>query len=461
MAVSPYRTTPLKTDRMPPGIPYIIGNEAAERFNFYGLKAVLVIYMTQYLRNRAGALAPMNENDANGWYHLFVGSNYFFPMMGAIIADVFWGKFRTVFWISLVYCAGCLILAADDTRLGLTLGLGLIALGAGGIKPCVASNVGDQFGVANGHLVSRAFGWFYFAVNFGSTFSIWFIPIFLNRYGPRVAFGIPAALMLLATFIFWAGRYKFVHVPPKGRAFFSETFNRQSLAVLGRLALIFVFLLPFWALWDQSGGEWVLQAAKMNRNISLFGWHFELLASQLQVVNGIMIMVFIPLFQYLFYPAMDKVWKLTALRKIGLGIFTIGLSFLVSAWIEARIDAGLNPNIAWQLPAYVLLSAGEVMASITALEFAYTQAPRHLKAVVQAIFFLSISGGNFFTAGVHWFIANPDGSLKLSGPPYYYFFAGLSIAASILFCFVAVRYRVVDYLQDENPVPLAEAAAET
>ena len=80
---------------------------------------------------------------------------------------------------------------------------------------------------------------------------------------------------------------------------------------------------------------------------------------------------------------------------------------------------------------------------------------------MQAIFFLSISGGNFFTAGVHWFIANPDGSLKLSGPPYYYFFAGLSIASSILFCFVALRYRVVDYLQDENPVPLAEAAAET
>jgi len=391
----------------------------------------------------------MNENDANGWYHLFVGSNYFFPMMGAILADVFWGKFRTVFWISLIYCAGCLALASDHTRVGLFTGLALIALGAGGIKPCVAANVGDQFGSANQHLVSRAFGWFYFAVNVGSFFSISLVPVLLKQSGPGLAFGLPAALMLLATVIFWLGRFRFVHVPPKGKAFLRDTFNRDSLSTLGRLALIFLFLVPFWALWDQSGGEWVLQAEKMERHV--FG--FEILSSQLQAINAIMILAFIPLFQYVVYPAVDRVWKLTALRKIGLGIFTIGLSFLVSAWIEAKIQSGLKPSIAWQLPAFALLSAGEVMASITALEFAYTQAPKHLKSVVQAIYYLSISGGNFFTAGVHWFIANPDGSLKLQGPPYYYFFALLSMGSAILFCFVALRYKVVNYLQEDGSAP--------
>lgn len=444
---APLRTAPVETNQMPPGIPYIVGNEAAERFNFYGLKAILVIYMTQYLRDRSGALAPMNENEANAWYHLFVGSNYFFPMMGAIIADVFWGKFRTVFWISLVYCVGCLALALDHTRTGLFVGLGLIALGAGGIKPCVAANVGDQFGAANQHLVSRAFGWFYWAVNFGSFFSISLTPWLLQKHGPGLAFGIPAGLMLLATVIFWAGRRQFVHVPPKGKAFIAETFNRASLTTLGRLAMIFVFMVPFWALWDQSGGEWVLQADKMERN--LFG--FEILAPQLQAVNAIMILSFIPLFQYLIYPAIDRVWKLTALRKIGLGIFTIGLSFLVTAWIESQIQAGLKPNIAWQLPAFALLSAGEVMASITALEFAYTQAPKHLKAVVQAIFYLSITGGNFFTAAVHWFIANPDGTAKLQGPAFYIFFAVLSMTAAIAFSFVARRYKEVNYLQAGAP----------
>jgi POT family proton-dependent oligopeptide transporter len=446
MADPKFLTAPLKTDKMPPGIPYIVGNEAAERFCFYGLRAILVIYMTQYLRDRAGALAPMNENDANKWYHLFVASNYFFPTMGAILADAFWGKYRTVFWLSLVYCVGCVALAGDNTRLGLFLGLGLIALGAGGIKPCVSSNVGDQFGASNRHLVSRAFGWFYFAVNFGSFFSISITPVLLDKFGPRIAFGVPALLMLLATVVFWSGRYKFVHIRPRGLdIFMKETFTRDSFAALGRLAILFAFVAVFWSLWDQSGGEWVLQAEKMERH--MFG--FELLSSQLQAVNAIMILAFIPLFQYVLYPAMNSLWKLTPLRKIGLGIFTIGVSFLISAWIEMKLQSGVKLNIGWQLPAYALLSAGEVMASITALEFAYTQAPKHLKAVVQALYLLSISAGNLFTALVHVFIANPDGTVKLQGPAYYEFFAVLSMVAAIIFAFVAIRYKEVNYLQDE------------
>ncbi len=446
-----FRTTPIKTDKMPPGIPYIVANEAAERFCFYGLRAVLVIYMTQYLRNRAGEVAPMSENEANGWYHLFLASNYFFPMMGAFLADVWWGKYRTVFWISLVYCLGCVSLAADDTRLGLFMGLGLIALGAGGIKPCVASNVGDQFGKDNQHLVSRAFGWFYFAVNFGSFFSISLTPILLKHWGPKAAFGLPAVLMFLATFIFWSGRYKFVHLPPKGKAFIAETFNRESLSALGRLAILFVFVAVFWSLWDQSGGEWVLQAEKMQRHVNLFGWEFELLSSQMQAVNAIMILALIPAFQYAFYPAMNAVWKLTPLRKIGLGIFTIGLSFLISAWIESRLTAGVKVSVMWQLPAYLVLSAGEVMTSITCLEFAYTQAPRHLKAVVNALYLLSISAGNLFTAAVQFFIANPDGTSKLHGAAYYNFFATFAVIASVIFAVIALRYKEVNYLQDEAP----------
>ncbi len=451
MAEKALLTAPLKMDKMPPGIPYIVGNEAAERFCFYGLRAILVVYMTQYLRNRAGALAPMNENEANGWYHVFVGSNYFFPMAGAFLADVFWGKFKTVFWLSLVYCIGCIALAGDDTRLGLMLGLGLIALGAGGIKPCVSSNVGDQFGATNQHLVGRAFGWFYFAVNFGSFFSISLTPVLLDRYGPKVAFGVPAMLMLTATIIFWSGRYKFVHIPPKGKSFIEATFNRETGAAMGRLAILFAFVAVFWSLWDQSGGEWVLQAQKMERHLSIFSWNFELLSSQLQAVNAIMILAFIPLFQYVIYPLLNSVWKLTPLRKIGLGIFTIGVSFLISAWIETKLNSGVKLNIGWQLPAYALLSAGEVMTSITALEFAYTQAPKHLKAVVQALYLLSVSAGNFFTAFVHYFIANPDGTVKLQGASYYNFFALLSMGAAIVFCFVAIRYKEVSYLQDEAP----------
>ncbi len=457
MADPKFITAPLKTDKMPPGIPYIIGNEAAERFNFYGMRAILVVFMTKYLMDRSGALAPMAENEANGWYHLFLSANYFFPTLGAIVADAFLGKYRTIFWLSLVYCLGSITLALDHTRVGLTLGLTLIALGSGGIKPCVSSNVGDQFGSDNQHLLSRAFGWFYFSVNFGSFFSILLIPWLLANYGPVPAFGVPAVLMLLATVIFWAGRYKFAHIPCGGKTFLRDTFNREGFAALGRLAILFAFVAVFWSLWDQSGGEWVLQAQNMNLRFLGIDW----IASQIQAVNAIMILAFIPLFQYLIYPAINRVFTLTPLRKIGLGLIVTGFSFMVSAWIETQIGAGLKPSIGWQMPAYALLSAGEVMVSITSLEFAYTQSPRHMKSIVMALYLLSVSAGNAFTALVHWFIANPDGTLKLQGASYYNFFAALSIGCVAVFVFVARAYQEKTYLQGDTPVPLADAASET
>ena len=441
---------------MPAGIPYIVGNEAAERFSFYGMRAILVVFMTQYLRDRAGAIAPMGENDANKWYHVFVASNYFFPIFGAILADALWGKYRTIFWLSIVYCLGHFALSLDDTRIGLFTGLTLIAIGAGGIKPCVSANVGDQFGASNQHLISRAFGWFYFSINFGSFFSILLIPWLLQNYNSRVAFAVPGILMAIATVIFWMGRRKFVHIPPGGRTFLRDTFNKEGFLALGRLAIIFVFVAVFWSLWDQSGGEWVLQANKMDLHMAGITW----LPSQIQAVNAIMILAFIPLFQYWIYPAISKVFPLTPLRKIGLGLVVSGSSFLISAWIETQIKAGLTPNIAWQLPAYALLTAGEIMVSITALEFSYTQAPKTMKSIVMALYLLSISAGNAFTALVHVFIQNSDGTLKLAGAPYYLFFAALAVGTAVVFSFIALRYREKTYLQDEfrEDAPPSEAA---
>jgi POT family proton-dependent oligopeptide transporter len=438
---------------MPPGIPYIVASEAAERFSFYGMKAVLVVFMTQYLRNASGALATMSENDANKWYHFFLATNYFFPVFGAMVADAYWGKYRTIFWLSIVYCGGHFALSLNDTRLGLVAGLTLIAIGSGGIKPCVSANVGDQFGQANAHLISRAFSWFYFSINCGSFVSFLLIPYLLAHGGSRVAFLVPGILMLIATVIFFRGRYQFAHIPPRGRAYWAEVFNPAGLRTIGRLAVIYVFVAVFWSLWDQSGGEWVLQANKMNLHFLGFEW----LSSQVQAVNAIMILAFIPLFQFVIYPAIDRVFPLTPLRKIGLGLVVTGVSFLVSAWIERQLQAGLKPSIAWQMPAYALLTAGEIMVSITALEFSYTQAPKQMKSIIMALFLLSISAGDLFTALVHIFIQRPDGSLRLEGPAYYLFYAALAGAAGVGFTFVASRYREKTHLQDDAPANLADS----
>jgi POT family proton-dependent oligopeptide transporter len=126
-----------------------------------------------------------------------------------------------------------------------------------------------------------------------------------------------------------------------------------------------------------------------------------------------------------------------------------GGAFVVSAWIESRIRAGVRPNIAWQLPAFALLTAGEVLVSITALEFAYTQAPRAIKSVVMALYLLSISAGNAFTALVHLLIQKPDGSTRIQGTAYYLFFAVLAASTAAIFAIFASRYRERDCLQEE------------
>lgn len=451
MAETKFLTAPVKTDKMPAGIPYIIGNEAAERFCFYGMRAILVVYMTQYLLSPAGGLDVMTESEANENYHLFVSLNYFLPVFGALLADVFWGKYRTIFWLSLVYCAGCAVLALDHTRFGLTLGLTLIAMGSGGIKPCVSANVGDQFGAANQHLLSRAFGWFYFAINAGSMISIPLTPVLLQNYGPTVAFGVPGVLMGVATIIFWAGRYRFVHIPPAGRSFFRENFNREGLATIGRIAMVYAFVAIFWSLWDQSGSEWVLQAQKLDRQFTIFGYSFELLAAQIQTLNGIFILLGIVGCQYVIYPAINRVFPLNELRKMGIGMVVTAVSFLVAAWIESQLTAGLKPSVAWQVPAYILLSLGEVMVSVTALEFAYTQAPQRMKSIIMVLYLLPISVGNLFTAMVHRVIANPDGTSKLPGAWFYLFFAALMVVTVVVFALVARHYKAQTHLQDESP----------
>ena len=165
--------------------------------------------------------------------------------------------------------------------------------------------MGDQFGQSNAHLISRAFGWFYFSINAGSFISILLIPYLLQHCGSGVAFGVPGILMLAATVIFWLGRHRFVHIPPRGRTFLKDTFNREGLATLGRLGVIFLFVAVFWSLWDQSGGEWVLQANKMDLRFLGVTW----LPSQIQAVNAVMILAFIPLFQYLVYPAINRCFR--------------------------------------------------------------------------------------------------------------------------------------------------------
>ena len=406
MANKTYLTAPVPSKTMPGGIPYIIGNEAAERFSFYGMKGILIIFMTRYLLGDGGGLDVMSNEDATGWYHTFTSAVYFFPIIGAILSDWIIGKYRTILWLSVVYVMGHACLALDETRLGLSLGLTLIAIGSGGIKPCVSAHVGDQFGKTNAHLLEKVFMAFYWSINLGAGASLALVPWILDQEwgGPQIAFGLPGLLMLVATVVFWMGRNKFVHIPPGGMAFLKETFSTAGLKAIGKLSILYVFVAMFWALFDQTGSTWVLQAQQMDRVV--FG--VEILPSQLQAVNPVMVMILIPFCGMVLYPALGKIMELTPVRKIGFGFFiTIG-AFALPAWIEAQIVAGENPSILWQGAAYLIITLAEVFVSITALEYSYTQAPKKMKSVIMGFYLLSVSLGNIVVSQVNFAIQNDD-----------------------------------------------------
>ncbi|MEQ1484680.1 POT family MFS transporter [Methyloglobulus sp.] len=436
--MKPYRHQPdPHQTTLPSGIAYIVANEAAERFSYYGMRAILVVFMTQYLTDNTGTLAVMPEQEAQGYFHLFVSAVYVMPVLGALLSDGLLGKYRTIILLSLVYCLGHFALSIDNTRMGLLLGQGLIALGAGGIKPCVSAHVGDQFGPANQHLVGKVFSWFYFSINFGAFAAMLIIPWLLDRYGASVAFGIPGVLMLVATVAFWSGRYQFVHIKPAGINFIREVFSQLGLATLGRLASIYAFIAVFWALFEQLGSSWILQAQKMDRVV--FG--VELLPAQIQAANPLLIMLLTPLFTYIIYPRLHGLFELTAIRKMSIGLFLTVLAFAIPSAIQMQLDLGKMPNIAWQLVAYVVLTSAEVMISITCLEFSYRQAPKTMKSFVMAFYFLSIAAGNLFTSAVNFFIQNTDGSSKLEGASYFWFFTLLMLVIALLFVRTSSQFQ--------------------
>ncbi|MCU0416614.1 MAG: MFS transporter [Cytophagaceae bacterium] len=389
------RTIPSLDSRLPSGIPYIIGNEAAERFSYYGMRTILTIFMVDYLR--------MTEHEATLWGHSFFSAVYFMPIFGALLADVFLGKYKTILSLSVVYCIGHGILALQETQNGLLWGLTFIAIGSGGIKPCASAHVGDQFGPNNKHLLDKVFGFFYIAINIGAFISSLATPLLLRAYGPSVAFGVPGALMLFATLIFWLGRYSFIHIPPFGKDYLKTLTSKEGLSAIGRLMFIYLFLSVFWALYDQNSTTWIFQAKSglMDKVIHL-GWiQFEILPDQIQLINPFLILFLIPVFTFIVYPWLDKKMGLPPLKKIIIGMVLGALSYVLIAYTEDQISKGIVMSVWWQIAAFVVITIAEILISVTALEFSYTQAPIQLKSSIMSIYLFSVSIGNFIVTGVN------------------------------------------------------------
>lgn len=359
------------------------------------MRAILSIVLIKYLPIDQ----LMTEQEANGVFHQFASWNYFFPILGALIADVLLGKYRTILYLSMFYTVGCAVLAFDQSRTGIYWGLGLIAIGSGGIKPCVSTCLGDQYGDKNKGLIDKAMALFYQGINFGAFLSIVLVPILLGKFGPKIAFGVPAVGMFLATVVFWSGRNQYAHIPPKGLQFLREL--KKELKPLTKLIGLFLFMAVFFSLYDQSGSEWVLQASKMDLNFLGMEW----LPAQIQIINPLLIVVFAGAIENKVFPLLKKLHP-SDLVRVAFGFFLTAGAFAVVTWIEARIESGAVLNIAWQLLAYAILTVGEIFAYMSVLQLSYRKAKPAMKSFVGAIFLLAVALGNQFTSGVNFVIQN-------------------------------------------------------
>jgi len=270
-------------------------------------------------------------------------------------------------------------------------------------------------------------------------------------FGHHYAFGLPGILMALATLLFWMGRHHFNHLPPAGKSYFRGLIKGENLHALARLWLIFSFVVLFWALFDQIGTLWQIQCRELDRTLPawlpLFAG-YEILPAQVSAVfNPLFILLLVPVFNRFIYPSINRFFPLTQLRKMGIGLWLMVLAFLVATGVQECVEGGQSLHVGWQILACLILTASEVMVSITCLEFAYTQAPHAMKSLVMALFLLTVSLGNYLTSAVKFILIDESGDSRLQGSEEFWFWTLLMAAGSALFIEVARRYRTAEQIQ--------------
>ncbi|XP_055915652.1 peptide transporter family 1-like isoform X2 [Eupeodes corollae] len=370
---------PQGTLKYPKSVGFIIGNEFCERFNYYGMRTILVLYLTDKLK--------YGEDQATVLFHVFTSLVYVFPLIGAVLADSWLGRFKTIWYLSVVYTFGAVVIALGavppinlPVKEATVIGLLLIATGTGGIKPCVSAFGGDQFKIPEqAKQLATFFSLFYFAINAGSLISTTITPILradVHCFGDKdcfsLAFSVPAVLMVLSLIIFIAGKRLYVIKPPSGNMILGVS-QCVSQAIRGRfregkktpsihwldyaegkcsrkliedtksLLKILVLYLPlpvFWALFDQQGSRWTFQATRMVGDVG----GFTIKPDQMQVINPLLILGFIPLFNYVVYPILSVVGIRRPLQKLTLGGLLAAAAFLMSAFVEFKLEA-MDPKI--------------------------------------------------------------------------------------------------------------------
>lgn len=421
--------------RHPVGFWFIFWGELAERCAFYGIRALLFLYLTTVL--------GFVNSDALQISSTFKAGCYLSPLLGGFLADRFFGKYWTIVGFSVPYVCGMLLMGVG-TEYAIYGGLALLALGSGVIKPNISTLMGltyDERRPGEPKLRNDAFYMFYFAINLGAVISSYLLPIVANPNGAfgdqgyRIGFLITAGLMTVALVLFASGKRTYAHENVRARPPQTPEQRAEQWEVLSRVGGLFLLVSFWWCCYDMKDNVWVA-FAKARIDLQLTEtWTLQ--PNQLIALNPFLILILVPTLN-LTWKAIDPTGeKFPAPRKILIGFLLMVTTYVILAIGGLGSSDEHKVSILWMVAAFFIMTVSEVLVSVIGLELAFRAAPQSMKGFVTACWLFTVFLGNLITI--------PIGKFKLvERLDYGWFFAllaGMMATVSIVFLAIGKRFR--------------------
>ena len=397
----------------PIGLSTLFFTEMWERFSFYGMRAILVLYMTKALL--------FDKELASTIYGNYTGLIYLTPLLGGYISDKFWGNRKSIIFGGVLMAIGQMLLftsgnfyETDFSKLIFYCGLGFLILGNGFFKPNISSMVGQLY-PQNDKKLDSAFTIFYMGINVGAFIA----PLVCGYVGDTgnpqdFKFGFLAAglgmIISLIWFILQKDKYIVtpdgigIGLPPKYYAKKTETGEIKKHEKLTReevqkIIVIFVvsfFVIFFWAAFEQAGASLTFFADEQtDRN--LFGYLIP--TSFFQSINPVSIVIFAPIFAIIWTKLGQKNLEPSSPMKQAIGLFLLSIGYLIIAFGVKDISPSVKVSMFWITTMYLLHTFGELAVSPIGLSLVVKLSPARFVSVLMGVWFLSTSLANKF-AGV-------------------------------------------------------------
>ncbi|PKN33806.1 MAG: MFS transporter [Deltaproteobacteria bacterium HGW-Deltaproteobacteria-19] len=380
----------------PKGLYILFFTEMWERFSYFGMRALLIFYMTKQLMYSHG--------DASRIYGLYTGLVYFTPFFGGLLADRVLGQGRTLIIGAVLMAAGHFVMAFESLFYP---ALALLIVGSGAFKPNICTQVGSLYEPGDPRR-DRAFSIFYVGVNLGAFLSPFVCGTLGEVYGWHYGFGAAGVGMVAGLFIYLWGRRWLAPDNLQRRAVPQEKSDPEvpvrgggnARRVLGLVAVCLVVTL-FWAAYEQQGNTIALWAdADTDRH--LFGW--EVPATWFQSLNPLCIFLLTPLITTFWAWQARRGRELSTAAKMSVGCFLLGLSFLLLVPAAYAFDGdGVPVSMLWLVSFSVILTVGELYLSPVGLSLVTRMAPAGMISMMMGIWCLGQFAGNYLAGYLGYF----------------------------------------------------------